>query len=93
MDWLTVLVLAIALAGAGILSIRTVPGRRWVSLLAALVVAVLVYRWAEYRGAWQELSWGAAIGLLGFLLWWGLIGRTLPTPQDSIRVWSEDDPF
>lgn len=93
MDWITVSVLAAALAGAGILTARTLPGRRWLSLLAALLVALLVYRWAEYRGAWQEVQLGVAIGALAFLLWWAVHGRKLPVPEDKIRVWTEDDPF
>ncbi len=93
MDWVAVFVLALAIAGACMLVIRTVSGRRWASLLICALIGLLVFRWANYRGAWAEVSLAAAGGLLGFFTWWLLKGRLLPEPKDKIRVWSEDDPF
>lgn len=94
MNWQTFGLLSIAFLGIGLLHARTIPKRRRVFLLVWLIVGVLIYRWANYRGAWAEVGLAAALALIVFGLWWLFYGRKLPTPSDEgIRVWSEDDPF
>lgn len=93
MNWVTILVLTVCFAGAAMIQSRTIPGRRWLAFLIWLFVAVLVYRWAIFRGAWVEVLIAAAAAAAIFVIWWVLKGRELPTPKDEIRVWSEEDPF
>ncbi len=78
------------------LAISRVPRRprRWVFLLLGLPGAILLCRWAAYRGAWGELAVSAAAALVLRLAWWFLVGRRLPPPSEGdIRVWSKEDPF
>ncbi|MGH2627001.1 MAG: hypothetical protein ACRDHY_10165 [Anaerolineales bacterium] len=87
---LTVILFTISVA------ISRVPRRprRWVLLLLGLPGAVLLYRWAAFRGAWGELAVSAIGGLVLLLAWWFLIGRRLPAASEGdIRVWTKEDPF
>jgi hypothetical protein len=94
MNWQTVLLLAAAFLGISLLHARTIPKRRKIFLIVWLIVAILIYRWANYRGAWREVGIAAASAFLFFIIWWVVYGRRLPTPtDDGIRVWSEEDPF
>lgn len=94
MNWQTLILLTIAFLSIALLHSRTITNRRRILLLVWLVVGVLVIRWANYRSAWTEVGLAAAIAAVIFLIWWLLLGRNLPAPSDdSIRVWSEDDPF
>lgn len=86
--------LVVILSGIAILHARTLARRRRIFLLLWLVVGVLVYRWANYRHAWDALGLAVGLSTLVFAVWWLLLGRKLPTPaDDNIRVWSKDDPF
>jgi hypothetical protein len=94
MNWQTLVLLIIAFVAIALLHARTIPKRRRVFMLVWLVVAVLIYRWANYRSAWLEVGIAAGVSLVLFFIWWFAYGRALPTPSDDdIRVWSEDDPF
>lgn len=93
MDWSTTALLAIGLTIVAIAQIRTVRGRRLVVLLLWLGLGLLLTRWASFRGAWPELLLAAGAALLLTTIWWFAYGRKLPPAQNSIRVWSEDDPF
>ena len=88
------LTLAILFGATAIVHARTLARRRRVFLLLWLAIAVLIYRWAIFRGAWTELAAAAGIALAVFLLWWIVWGRRLAAPaDDNIRVWTEEDPF
>lgn len=67
--------------------------RRWIVLLVPVPLAYLIVRWAMYRKAWLEtgVAFGLALGALA--IWWLAIGHRLPPPEDTIRVWTKDDPF
>jgi membrane-associated phospholipid phosphatase len=68
--------------------------RRWIILILPVPLAILIYRWAAYRHAWTDLAAALILGLACVGLWWTLVGRRLPRPTDeSIRVWTKDDPF
>lgn len=86
--------LTLIFSGIAILHMRTLARRRRVFLLLWLVVALLVYRWANYRHAWNEIWLAVGAAFLIVITWWAVLGRNLPTPaDDNIRVWSKDDPF
>jgi hypothetical protein len=93
MEWQSVFVVAAVLLALGLLMLRVEPRlRRRIALLVPIPLAILLLRWAAYRGAWPELlaGLGAAAAALG--LWWIAFGRRLPPPAGpSIRVWSKDD--
>lgn len=94
MDWQTVALLVVLLAGVAWVHARTLASRRRIFLVLWLLAAVLLLRWASYRGAWPELAAAAAIAGTLVTVWWFLRGRHLPPPSDeNIRVWSEEDPF
>lgn len=93
MDWLSVAVLSIGIALILVALIRTVRGRRFLVLLLWLIVAVLLVRWASYRDAWTELILACGLALVLTIGWWIVYGRSLPAPENSIRVWTKDDPF
>lgn len=95
MHWQTFVPLA-ALVFVTCLAVLRTPRRvrRWIILILPVPLIVLTYRWAAYRRAWLDLAAGLGIGLAGLGLWWGLMGRRLPAPNDeTIRVWTKDDPF
>jgi hypothetical protein len=95
MAWQSIIILAVIFFLSLLAVLRTYPRRRWVTLLV-LFMPVLFFslRWASFRSAWVEFGLGAVIGLSAWIAWWLLLGRRLPTPdEDSIRVWSEEDPF
>jgi multisubunit Na+/H+ antiporter MnhB subunit len=95
MDIQTIAVLAVALFLSLLAVFRTYPRRRWATALVLLLPAIVFsVRWARYRDAWAELGIGAGVALFGLIVWWFLLGRKIPPPQESsIRVWSKDDPF
>jgi hypothetical protein len=95
MDWQTTVLLGALIAGVALAVVRIQRRLRgWAVLLLATPVALLVLRWAGYRGAWTELAAGAGIALAVLALWWALVGRRLPPPAEPpIRVLTdEDDP-
>jgi hypothetical protein len=93
-NWQTVAVLVLIFSGIAMLHARTLARRRRIFLILWLVVALLVYRWANFRQAWGTIGIAAGLSTLITGLWWLLIGRKLPKPvDDNIRVWSKDDPF
>lgn len=86
--------LVLIFSGIAILHARTLARRRRIFLLLWMVVGLLVYRWANYRQAWNAIWLSAGLSALVVGCWWLLLGRKLPTPMDdNIRVWSKDDPF
>lgn len=93
MEWGTMAILVIVLALVMIALVRTVRRRRLAVLVLWLLLGVLLVRWAGYRGAWPELLLATGGALAITVGWWLIHGRTLPPPDDSIRVWSKDDPF
>ncbi len=95
MNWQTITLLA-GLVFVACLAVLRTPRRvrRWIILLLPLPLAVLTYRWAAYRRAWTDLAAALALGLACLGLWWAVLGRRLPAPTDeTIRVWTKDDPF
>lgn len=94
MNWQTAGLLLLVFLGAGIVHLRTLARRRRVFLILWALVALLVYRWANFRGAWTEVGFAVAAAAILLAIWWVIYGRRLPTPTDeNIRVWSEEDPF
>jgi len=91
----TIAALSVVFAGLTIGLIRSVRrGRRRALYLIPLVVAVVAWRWADYRQAWDELAVATAVAVVVTLTWWFVAGRRLPPPSDDhIRVWTQDDPF
>jgi hypothetical protein len=88
-----VLLLAGLMLMLALTTLRVVARRRLlIALLLDLPMAVLLLRWAAYRGEWRELG-AAAVGAgLALLLWWLVYGRRLAAPRDdNIRVWTNDD--
>lgn len=67
--------------------------RRRIVLLVPVPLAYLILRWATYRAAWLETSIAFGLALAALAIWWLAIGRRLPPPEDTIRVWTKDDPF
>lgn len=67
--------------------------RRWIVLLVPVPLTYLIVRWAMYRAAWHETGIALGLGLAALAIWWVAIGRRLPAPEDTIRVWTKDDPF
>ncbi len=95
MSWQTSILLGALVFVACIAVLRTPRRvRRWIILILPLPLVVLIYRWAAYRRAWFDLAIALVIGIAGLGLWWGFWGRRLPAPNDeTIRVWTKDDPF
>lgn len=95
MSWQISILLGVLMIVACIAVLRTPRRvRRWIILILPLPLVVLIYRWAAYRHAWIELIAALGIGIAGLGLWWAFLGRRLPAPSDeSIRVWTKDDPF
>ena len=93
-DSLTVLGLAALLFILALVAVRSERHRRrWIVLLVPIPLVVLVVRWAIYRQAWLETGLASALAVIAFALWWIAVGRRLPPPEDTIRVWTKDDPF
>ena len=93
-DGLTILGLAALLFILAFVVVRSERHRRrWIVLLVPVPLVVLVVRWAIYRQAWLETGLALALAAFAFALWWIAIGRRLPPPEDTIRVWTKDDPF
>jgi hypothetical protein len=95
-DWVPILSLTAVFVGLTVSLIRMVKKgrRRWLLYLIPFVVALLAARWATYRQTWAELVVAAIAALVVCLVWWFSYGRRLPPPtDDSIRVWTKDDPF
>jgi hypothetical protein len=87
------LLVAVLILMLALTTLRVVARRRLlVVLLLDLPMAVLMLRWAAYRGEWRELG-AAAVGAgLALILWWLVYGRRLAAPRDdNIRVWTNDD--
>ncbi len=95
MNWQTVLTIAGLTALVTITLMRTAPRRRRrLALILALPAGFLLYRWAVYRDAWEDLLAALALGAGLVLVWWVVLGRHLPPPRDdTIRVWTKDEPF
>jgi hypothetical protein len=95
MDWLSAIILGIALALVFVAWIRTIPKRRFVTFLFLLLPSVVLsLRWAAYRESWSTWRVGVGVAIVIILIWWILHGRTLPAPEDGVqRVWTKDDPF
>ncbi|NIS79445.1 MAG: hypothetical protein GTO14_04370 [Anaerolineales bacterium] len=95
MSWQNVAAIAAILFILILAFLRAEPRRKWLIVFFLILPAtVLSLRWASFRGAWDELITGCAIGLVFLGIWWLLIGRKLPPPRGStIRVWTKDDPF
>lgn len=95
MDILSAVVIGLAITVALLAVLRTVPKRRFLTILLLLgPLVVFSYRWSLYRQAQTEWIYGVAGGLILTLLWWVFWGRRLPPPDDStIRVWTKEDPF
>jgi hypothetical protein len=95
MSWQPIIILAAIYFLSLLAVVRTYPRRRWVTALVLFVpVLFFTLRWASYRSSWLELVLGAGIGLSVLVAWWLILGRRLPTPdENSIRVWTEEDPF
>jgi len=93
-DGLTILGLGALLFILALMSVRSERHRRrWIILLVPIPLLVLLVRWAIYRQAWLETCLAFALAVVAFSFWWIAVGRRLPPPEDSIRVWSKDDPF
>lgn len=95
MNYQNAILLALVIFIALLALLRTVPRRRWVTFAFFLLpVSYLATRWAAYRSAWKTLAWGAAGALAAAGAWWLLFGRRIPPPNDdTIRVWTKDNPF
>ena len=93
MDWLTISILAIVLAGLIILWLRLENRIKPPVIIVVYVPSILlILKWSQFREAWAELGVAASIGLLLFLLWWVPLGRKLPPPKDSpIVVITDED--
>ncbi|HMK07683.1 MAG TPA: hypothetical protein VK449_01510 [Anaerolineales bacterium] len=95
MDVLTVATLTVVFAGLTVAMLRTVRNRRRrVLYLIPIIVALIAIRWASYRQTWAELGLSLAAAAVVCVIWWFAYGRRLPKPtDDTIRVWTKDDPF
>ncbi len=95
MDWWAIPVLAVILTALTLAVVRSDKRRRRrLLLLVPIPLMVLVWRWASYRQAWIELALAAAISTAALVVRWRAYGRRLPPPSDdSIRVWTQNDPF
>jgi len=95
MDWLSAIILALAFTLALLALVRTVPKRRFVTVLfLVLPVLFLSMRWAAYRDSWGAWTFGFGVALLLAGAWWLSIGRRLPPAEDGTRrVWTKKDPF
>lgn len=95
MHWQTSILLGVLVFVACLAVLRTPRRvRRWIILILPVPLVVLIYRWAAYRHTWIDLAAALGIGLAALGLWWALLGRRLPAPTDeTIRVWTKDDPF
>lgn len=93
MDWLTITILAIVIAGLLIIWLRIESRIRPPVIIVVYVPSILlILKWSQFRGAWAELGTAALIGVVLFLLWWVPLGRKLPPPKDSpIVVITDDD--
>jgi hypothetical protein len=93
-DVLTILGLGTLLFTLAFVAVRSERRRRrWIILLLPIPTMILVVRWAIYRQAWLETGLASVLAAAAFTLWWLAIGRRLPPPEDTIRVWTQDDPF
>ncbi len=93
-DILTILALGALFFVLALVALRSERRRRrWIILLVPIPLIVLVARWAIYRHAWLETGLAAGLALIALALWWIVAGRRLPPPEDTIRVWTKDDPF
>lgn len=94
MNWQNVSLIAASCLFLPIIFLRVEKGVRWlIFALLILPAGVLFLRWAAYREAWLEMAVGAGIGFMLLGAWWLLVGRKLPPPRSSIKVWTKDDPF
>lgn len=95
MNLQTVFILSAAFFLSTIAVFRTYTRRRWVPIVVLLLPTIIFsIRWARFRSAWLELLTGVGIAVLGVVIWWFFYGRKLDPPkEDTIRVWTEDDPF
>lgn len=94
MNWQNIALISASFVFLPIVYLRVEKRVRWfIFFLLILPAAVLFLRWAAYREAWLEMAVGAGIGLTLFCVWWFIIGRKLPPPRNSIKVWTKDDPF
>ncbi len=93
MSWSNVLLLGGLILVLALITLRSVARRRLlIFLLLDVPLAVLLLRWAAYRGEWRELGAAAAGAGLALVLWWLGYGRRLAAPRDdNIRVWTNDD--
>ena len=93
-DLLTIVALGVLFFALALVALRSERRRRrWIILLVPIPLIVLVARWAAYRHAWAETGIAAALALVALALWWLAAGRHLAPPEDTIRVWTKDDPF
>jgi drug/metabolite transporter (DMT)-like permease len=93
-DVLTILGLGVLLFTLALVVLRSERRRRrWIILLVPVPLLVLIVRWAIYRQAWRETGLASALAAAALVLWWIAVGRRLPPPEDTIRVWTKDDPF
>lgn len=93
MDWSTIAILAILIAGLMILWSR-IPSK--IRLPAVVVVyfpgTLLILKWTQFREAWMEFGIALLISIAAFLAWWFALGRKLPQPKESqIVVITEDE--
>lgn len=93
-DVLTILGLGGLLFTLALIALRSERHRRrWIILLVPVPLIILIVRWAIFRQAWLETGLASALAVLALVLWWIAVGRRLPPPEDTIRVWTKDDPF
>ncbi len=95
MNLQTIFILCAAFFLCLIAVMRTYARRRWVTVIV-LVLPTLIFsiRWARFRSAWSELFTGGGLAIACIVIWWFLYGRKLDPPkEDTIRVWTEEDPF
>jgi hypothetical protein len=92
-DWLTISILAIMIAGLLILWLRIESRiKPPVAIVVYVPSILLILKWSQFREAWVELGTAALIGVSIFLLWWIPYGRKLPPPKESeIKVITDDD--
>ena len=92
MDWLTISILAIVIAGLLVLWLRIESRIKPPVIIVVYVPSILlILKWSQFREAWVELGVAALIGLTLFLFWWIPYGRKLPPPKGSPIVVITDD--
>jgi hypothetical protein len=90
----TILILSLLFSLLALVALRSERRpRRWIVLFVPVPLAYLIVRWAMYRQAWVETGIALALPLAALAIWWVTIGRRVPAPEDTNRVWTKDAPF